>query len=1361
MKAIILFPISVILSVTLLAASRADEIPLTSPAPPADQTPAAVLSVSAPPTTNSPTAESPPAVEANSETPEGPIRFQFDGIPYMEVVERFAQMVKKPLVTDLQVEGTLTFHDAQPYHYQEALDTLNLILSMKDVMLVETKHYLRLISYKKLPQMPLKIIRGTDQTGDVRPGEVVTFVLRLQNLDPGEVTQSVTAMLSSAGSMAPLTRGRGLIITDRLENIQRIRELVTHLDVATSTDQQMKTLTLMHASGAVVTDLINRTFGEATAPKRMVYSEKTKRHETMPPDPNDYVTAVWDEASRTLVLYGPVERIALAEELVKRFEEKEGAGAGEVKIFYPRNLEAEELGRMIRQAMPGVSGPYEGYGREGGREGRESRESSRDPTRARLIVDSTYNRLIVTAPVAGQMRAIEELIERMDGETGAGQSPGITAENVLLTKVFSIKTADPANIAKVITDALSRRSPTGRSLPSVKITVDQASRRVIVIGTPGELQLAESIVSQIDGTGTLPSTVQMRLIELHNRTADELSPLVERLYSDQLKNLALPAAQRATIVPEAKMNRFLVSGIESEIARVEAIVRQLDPAEAKPAKEETRVIRLQHAIASDLATLVEQSLGQQKTPIRILVDRRSNSLVVTGRSEAAETAAEIIQALDTKPEMPLQEMRFIDLTTSDPNTVVNIVREVYTEVLRNQSGADRISRAKLIPDSLGNRIIVCGSRDEIELITKLIEQVDKSDGNSPGRLRVFKLKNIQARDLVRIIYESMSRRDPRRYSRSGVAVDDRNNCLIVSGTPTDFQEVEALIEQLDQAATTATRRLEIIDVGEADEVQRLVPLVQQLYREEYRDKEASDPANAQIIGDPDTGRILVTASPEHFQAIETIVQRLRSAEPKRSTVETRVYDLENAYAGELAYSVQTLYRSQPRRRSAAADQVLVLGDRATNRLLVSGPAEELEVLDTIIKQLDRVSLHTSTTRIFRLKTMDPGQMAAVLSSAFSGSRSSRYYGPRLSIGSDSKSNVLILSGDTTDLEAAAKIIEQLDTPSREPRQLRIFPCKTPYASEFARKVRELYLDQLKGATDQGAPDAIIQGDDPSSRLIVAASESQMKLIENILKQLDEGTEAIDRQVRVLTLKHNSASSVAPMITQLFAHYQWRAPAKYIVVTAGPDDRTLVVEAAVAMHEKIEEMVKMLDVESSRAGFQVKTYRLTKGNANELAPSLSRLFAERYYNRRGGTAENRMPPRFEADSSANALIVAATDEQFPQIQKLIDELQATVEVTMEIRTFTLQYADVEQTASILENMLSDSSRGGSRYGYSSYRYYGSSRSNRDFRVSIAPTVNALVIQATPEKLEQAEDLLKSLDKPQGDALSSIRLVQLTK
>src|SRR5687767_7641425 len=388
---------------------------------------------------------------AGTNAPAKNIRLQFEGIPYADVIERFSQMVGKPLVSDTNITGTLSFNDPKPYTYSEALDTLNLMLAMKGVTLVETGNYLRLVPFKQLPSMPLKIMRGTDATADVRPSEIVTVVLEVNNIDSKEVADAVTSMLSSAGSVAALSRGRGLIVTDRMENIQRIKTLLRTIDTEAVVDRQMKTYTLLHASGAILTDLLNRTFGVATAPKRTSYNPNSKAMEVLPPDPNDYITAVYDEASRTIVLFGPRERIGLAEELINKFETKDGPG-GDVRIYYPQTIKPAELANMIRQAIPGVAG--------------EKETAAAAATKARLIADENQNRLIVAAPIPGQLDDIERLISRIDkGAVGTNNVSGnvpLRTQTIQLTKVFRPRSAEVTNVASILTQALTRRMPNGQ-----------------------------------------------------------------------------------------------------------------------------------------------------------------------------------------------------------------------------------------------------------------------------------------------------------------------------------------------------------------------------------------------------------------------------------------------------------------------------------------------------------------------------------------------------------------------------------------------------------------------------------------------------------------------------------------------------------------------------------------------------------------------------------------------------------------------------------------------------------------------------------------------------------------------------------
>jgi type II secretion system protein D len=1771
---------------------------------------AASPAVNVPATNNATTA-------ANSAAPERNIRFQFDGIPYPDVLERFAQMAGKPLLSGTNLQGTLTYNDPKPYTYPEALDTLNLILSMKGMTLMEDGHYLRLVPFKELSQMPLRILRGLDNTGDVRPGEIVTVVLEVKNLDTKEVGDAVLSMLSNAGSIAPLTRGRGLIVTDRLSSIQRIRSLLAVIDNESVAQRQMKAFTLLHASGAVVADLINRTFGSATAQKRTQYNSQSKQMDVLPADPSDYVTAVYDDASRTLVLFGPRDRLVLAEELVSKFEDKEG-GAGEVRIYYPQITKAEDLAQMIRQAVPGVAA---------------SRESATAAaTKARVIADNELNRLIVAAPLAGQLDQIEQLINQLDkpvhgtGGTGSSASPTRT-QVVQITKVFRPRASDVTSVAKILSEALSKRLPNGAKAPTANVTVEPSTQSVVVTGSPGDVQIALDIVTQLETGSSMPlpqqtrfidagtvadakrllplveqiyrsqvtdslggqvahakiivdsdsgrlivtasgdhlkrieeivaqlkaeriqpqprrlqilalknlridtalssvsnlvsermtdrrfeglqkplllpdtannrllvtatdeqfkeiqdvlntldvapdsakremavfslqsksaseiialatqlmsqlgedqanpqlapklipdstgkgiivlamandlaritnlvqrldsasataTTRQSKAIELFSRSPAELTPLVQQLYIEQSKGQSEPSGGPATLLADARNNRIMVSGSEKEIARVESIVRQLDPEGRKGTKEETRVIRLKSGLASDLASLVEKSLNAQSRQIKILVDARSNSLVVTGEAASVEAAAQVIEQLDTRSDLQPRELRIVELKQGDANSVAPMVTSLSAEMLRDQRGPEYTPQTKIVPDAAGNRLILTGPKDELNTVAGVIERLNQAP-EAAGGARVFKLTLADALTVLPVVSNAMLRFDVRNQPirRVSVSADKESNSIIVSGPRADLQDAQTIIERLDSEGVEKGRSLKVIevrtddadglaalalkvftaqnsgrnatnlvsitpepsgkrlivlappsllpqvesvvstldansgpsaraldtielknanasellttvnriyseqtkgkttkpatiypdasgsrlmvygakeqaeavrqivetlesqprapretkvfelgrlaeaqrilplaqqlyrdqtgndpsrgpadaqmvsdgrtgriivsartnqlpqieeiiarlqvaaitnsparetrafDVGRPSDVQRLLPLVQQLYQDQWKDKAETDPADAQIMGDARTGRLIVTGKPDHVKQIEAILNQLNKGQPKADTRDTRIYNLATANATELASTVRMLYQDQARSRlGTLPSDTLILPDASANRLVVAADTIEIEFVEAIIKKLDQVDAQAGRTRVFKLQTADADQVATVLSTALAQFSPGGRNIPRLTSGVDKQNNVLIVSGELKDLQAASVIVEQMDAmPVRGPRQMRVIPLRGGGATAFATRVRDLYLDQMKGQPRSVASDALVMGDEQSNRLILAASESQIKVLEDIVTQLQQTGTGSSRQLRVFMLQRNSAASLATMISQLYGRGSTnREPNERVIVTPSPDDRTLVLDAAVTMLDRVEQLIKTLDREEALGAVEVRTYHVPEASATDLATSLGRLFTER----RGQPALGPAP-RFEADASANVLMVAATKEQFIHIDKLVEELKKTVQVTGEIRTFKLKNSDVEQIVEVLQAMLADnepSQPGQPRPRRPQFRPGTGLPALLDLKsVRVAPalSLNAVVVQGPPEKLALAERLIQTLDKEDGDGQSVIQTVHLKK
>ena len=1502
---------------------------------------------------------------AAEETAATAIRFQFNGMPYMSALERFSQMTGKPLLSNTNIEGTITFNDSKTYTYDEALDTLNLILSMKSMMLVEDDRFLRLVSFDKINQMPLRIFRGSNQTGDVRPGEIVTVVMDLKHLDPGEVSQSATPMLSSAGSMAPLSRGRSLIITDRMANIRRIQELIAKIDTESSVDRQMRTYALQHASGSVVTDLINRTFGESTAPKRTVFNQKSNRYDELSPDPNDYVTAVYDEASRTLVMFGPRGRIELAEELLQQFEDKQAGQGSDVRLYYPKAVSAQELSRMVREAVPGVAAPNE--------------TASSASTKARLTVDSAQNRLIVTAPTAAQLESIDKVIETLDSRA-VGVNPGEPKDQGQTTKIFPARASDPASLSQVITDALSQRNRAGELEPRVQVTVEPRTRslivsgssgdlnrvseilaqlesaalreeehetrfisvgsvsettrlaplveqlfeqqvpaapgqpsparilpdppsgRLIVTASPSNLDLIESLITKLqadrlvlrprvleiyalehvkvadvvpslrdlvaermkepdfqntpapslladapgnrvlvtaserqhavvrelvevldvapaaaqrelsvvpvrfktasdiiglvnqligpggevrtdaqspprfmadpsgrkimvlavredvpkirglierlDGSGQPAAERSFRTVELYRRKTEEFTPMVSQLYQEQLKGQPEPEGGSATLLAETKSNRIMVSGPEAEIAKVESIIRQLDPVDRTAGQEETRVIRLVTAVATDLVGVVEKSLSARQNRATILVDARSNSLVVTGDPESVKAAADLVQQLDTNPYLQPRQLRIFNLKAGDAGALAPMVTDLFTQMIKDQRGPNYVPPTQIVADTTGNRLLVTGLPDEIELIATFVEKLDEMPEEASGA-RVIPLQTADARELAPIVSSAMTRYDAnnRPITRVSVSADDDSNSLVVSGPRADVQEAESVIQKLDSQARPSGRTFKIIPV-ESSDPSRLASLASRIFADQTRGRRGRDTLS--ITADDDGRRLIVMAPQYLVEQVEGVVKVL-DREPTAPGRALRMVDVSNGRAADILSTVNQIYTDQT--RDSAEQRATIMTGGNPSQLAVIGNDAQVALIESIVQTL-QAGAETSPreTKVFDLGKQSEAQRVMPLvqqlyqdqlkNEPSAGTADAQFL-------TDGTTGRVIVSARRDHLARIETLFQRFEPEVKldESRQTRTFEVGSPEeATRVSTLLSQLYQDQWKGRNPNDPADAQFLPDSKAGRLYVTGRPAHLELIAGLLEEL--GTAAAPTQpmeTRVYELNAASADELADTVERIYTEQlKVRSDTPVLRTMILPDAAAnrLVVAGLAAELEAVDKIVAKLD-QVSRQTAGTRVFHLKSSEAQQVGAILSSALTEILPN-------GRTVPRVSvgADNKSNTLIVSGEPKDIQSAAVIIEQLDnVDPKEPRRLEIIALKTGLASDLATQVRQLYLDQMKGQPDMRAADATIIGDDNGNR------------LILTGAETQLEMIRGIVARLDEKQESTGRQLRVINL--
>jgi type II secretory pathway component GspD/PulD (secretin) len=344
-----------------------------------------------------------------------------------------------------------------------------------------------------------------------------------------------------------------------------------------------------------------------------------------------------DTESKRLIVSGSKEHLKVIQKIAE--ELRSPAIANQPREFRAVGLKSVKVDQVFKTISDLV-------------DERMSDDLYKDIPKPLLIADARNNRLLITAN-GEQLKEIEKIINAVDI---APKHSDRQIENVTLQSLSAAQVLTSLNqLMRPLVEL--RTDPTSRP----EVIPDATGKGLIVSATPEDLEKIKEMISRIEGTRTDGAERQFKTVKLYNRNPAEVATLAEQLYREQLKGQPEPAGGPVSFVPETKGNLVIVIGSEAEVTKAENIIRQIDPALTRTAQDETRVIRLRNAQAQDLAGLVEKSLNLDEQKVKLLVDARSNSLVVSGSASGVEAAAHMIEQLDTQPNTETKQVRMMEL----------------------------------------------------------------------------------------------------------------------------------------------------------------------------------------------------------------------------------------------------------------------------------------------------------------------------------------------------------------------------------------------------------------------------------------------------------------------------------------------------------------------------------------------------------------------------------------------------------------------------------------------------------------------------------------------------------------------------
>jgi type II secretion system protein D len=1162
-----------------------------------------------------------------------------------------------------------------------------------------------------------QVVERLDQTPEAAGG---ARVFRLTNADASQVVSVVSnAMVKFDARNQPIRRAsvsldrdsNSIVVSGSRQDLKDAEGIIQRLDNegvegsgGTGGGSKNRSLKMVEVVGEPDT--------LATVATRVFMAQNAGRSVTnlvsITPEPN----------GRRLIVLAPDSLMAQVETVISALDARPDQTQRQLHTIEPQGSRAADLLPMVNKIYA-------------------EQNQGRTTKPATLYTDPSGDRLMVFG-TADQAAAVRQIVSTVATELPEART----------NRVFEIgKPAEAQRLLPIIQqlykDQASSRPSDGPA--DTQLLTEPRSGRIIASGRASHLDRISEIINNLKATSGTNLGRETRTFEVGSASdVQRVQPLLQQLYTDQWKERADTDPADAQILGDPRSGRIIVTGRPDHLQKIESILQQLGTSPAKPGADsrDVRIIDLATATASELATTVRSLyLDQAKarfgtTPpdTTITSDTGSNRLIVVGETNELAVIDDLVRKLD-KVGSQSATARVFKIKSAEPEKVAEVLS---TALVRYDAFGRAQKRATVSVDAKSRTIIVTGDPKELQAVSTIIEQLDTSLGARPDRrmkvvtLRQGKVGEMSAR--VRQLYNDQSRNQPDLALSDLLVLDDAtSNQLILAGSDAQITLVDTILEQLQKStATLGPRETRTITVGQPDDVIRVMPLLRQLYTERWKNQDAADPADAVFTPDAPNGRILVTARTNHITEIESLLSVIQAPTATPAARETRVLNLAERQATELAGTLRSLYEESLKAKPVPpSEQAIIRADTEGNRLIVTGRTNDLDQIAALVLNLDTANQRSGNSRIFRLTNAEPAQVAAALSNTLAKVDPSGRLTPRVTLGVDNKARTLVVSGEAKDLQAAEQIVTQLDaTTSREPRDLQILAIPQGSASEAVARIRPLVMDRLKASGN--AADLVLIPDDNQSRVLVTANESQWKAVQDIASRLLTTETNLIRGVRTLPLQHVTAAPVITLLGQLFAREMaLTESAQRLVVTPALDERSLLVSAPPALFERVQSVIQSVDASDPGGSSVLQTVLLRKTVAETVAESVNKAIAGK------GTDAKLRRVSIIPVTGANALLLNGPGEAVQEVMKLVKELDAeSATGEVEVRIYKLNSANATDIQPVLSQLLANVSTRLERRGFGS---------RAQPAIAIDPRSNSLLITASATHFKLIEQLLPTLDK----------------
>jgi len=894
-------------------------------------------------------------------------------------------------------------------------------------------------------------------------------------------------------------------------------------------------------------------------------------------------------------------------------------------------------------------------------------------------------------------------------------------------------TAPPAGAAAPASQPATAAAQPSPPAPPVIIAVDKATNSLIVSAGRKEMQEIDSLIFTL--TSNVPDEAEPKVIKLKIADPASVAKTIDALFNP--KPVAAPRPQPARGRTQQQ--------------------QQQQPAAPAPAAKPT---------------------------VTIVADVRTRSVVIRAKPSDMDLIEALIQQLDTAAEV-VSVVRVILLKNTDAAEVANNLRQLFSPSLsaaaapaaaggrapRNQELVRQMlelrqAQGQPVDTSVGvmvsanrmtNSVIVAAPNDAMELIVKLVEELDQAPAAGGTAVRMFKIKHAEVPDVVGAVSQIFARPTrggaaaPRGAQPAGVAVtgDESARMVIVAARVDEFPLIEQVITELDAAGATETAEVRVyrLQQGDATSVAEAISRTLLQSAPSRRGQPPAAGGATRISAEAGSNSIVVRASETEHQRIAKLITEMDQSAQEASF---RTLQLHNVDARDVVNALSRMIASWPRKRNEPRPAVAF--NSSNNTLMVSGTEGHIEAITKMVQELESGKAEKVQVQFIPLTNAAAADIVQALS-LFFGPRAADPANRSVTITADDRSNALLVAAQAEPLQSILALVGKLDRPEAlgEARQV-VIPLAHAPAEGVARAITQAFAP-ARGVRVR-AEDLVTAAAEPTTNtVIVSASEKNLQKVQALIKQVDTETTG-GQKTEFMVLENANAPELARVLSQVIRQTgRARGGEEPPTVSGDALTNALVLRGKKSDLDELLAMAKQLDQAAIKKTSQTYILPLKNADAVTVAEMVSRLHREEAAAARQAR-QTVEPLAVSADAQANVVVLVGAEEQHKRFSQLINQIDEMSPGRANLRLILLKNADAEDVLKAIQQL------------------FGSGGAPRVTRPRQAPKAGgpeatvltgqrALLVNASDKDYEAIQQLVKALDEAAAGAKREVMMFALQK